>query len=239
MKIIVGIPARYASNRFPGKALALLAGKPMIVHVIERALLANIGVVFVATDDERIANVARAAGAVVCLTHDKHPNGASRLAEAIADMDCDVVVNLQGDEPLIDPEMLRAVICPFYDDPDLNMATLAHPLRRAEDLYDANIVKVICNRHGHALYFSRAPIPYPRQQQQNKSSLQHVGLYAYRRDFLLRYPSLPACAAEEIEQLEQLRVLHHGYNIAVEVGDFHSIGVDTPQDLERAEKLFH
>jgi len=235
MKIAIGIPARMASTRFPGKPLALLAGKPMLEHVIDKALQADLGPVFVATDDERIAEVVKKTGASVCMTRSDHPSGSDRLAEAARDMDCDVVVNVQGDEPLIDPAAIRAVVAPFADDAYLPMATLAHPLRSESDLGDANVVKVVCNAKGRAMYFSRAAIPYPRSG--DSQALQHVGLYAYRKEFLLIYPSLETCEAEQIEQLEQLRVLHHGYDIAVTIGDFHCIGVDTPADLARAEAM--
>ena len=235
MKIAIGIPARMGSTRFPGKPLAELAGKPMIQHVIEKSLAAELGPVFVATDDQRIAELARHCGATACMTSPDHPNGSNRLAEAIRDIPCDVVVNVQGDEPLIDPAAIRAVVKPFNEDAYLPMATLAHPIREDSDLVDANVVKVVCNAKGRALYFSRAAIPYPRTGSAN--ALQHVGLYAYRKEFLLIYPSLQACEAEETEQLEQLRVLHHGYDIAVTVGDFHCIGVDTPDDMKRAEQL--
>ena len=235
MKIAIGIPARMGSTRFPGKPLALLAGKPMIQHVIEKAVAADLGPVFVATDDARIAEVARECGVTACMTDPDHPNGSNRLAEAVRDIACDVVVNVQGDEPLIDPAAIRAVVQPFSDDAYLPMATLAHPLKSDADLHDANVVKLVCNAKGRALYFSRAAIPFPRSG--SSHALQHVGLYAYRKEFLLIYPSLDACEAEETEQLEQLRVLHHGYDIAVTTGDFHCIGVDTPDDLIRAEKM--
>ena len=235
MKIAIGIPARMGSTRFPGKPLAMLAGKPMIQHVIEKSLAADLGPVFVATDDQRIAGIARLNGATACMTSPDHPNGSNRLAEAIREIPCDVVVNVQGDEPLIDPAAIRAVVEPFNDDAYLPMATLAHPVREDSDLFDANVVKVVRNAKGRALYFSRASIPYPRTGTAN--ALQHIGLYAYRKEFLLIYPSLDACEAEETEQLEQLRVLHHGYDIAVTVGDFHCIGVDTPEDLEKAESI--
>lgn len=235
MKIAIGIPARMGSTRFPGKPLAKLAGKPMIQHVIEKALVADLGSVFVATDDERIAELARNCGVTACMTDPNHPNGSNRLAEAVREIACDVVINVQGDEPLIDPHAIRTVVEPFHDDAYLPMATLAHPIRESSDLNDANVVKVVCNAKGRALYFSRAAIPFPRSGSSN--ALQHVGLYAYRKEFLLIYPSLKACETEEREQLEQLRVLHHGYDIAVSVGDFHCIGVDTPDDLKRAELL--
>lgn len=235
MRIAIGIPARMGSTRFPGKPLAMLAGKPMIVHVIEKALAADLGPVFVATDDGRIAAIARNAGATAFMTRSDHPNGTNRLSEAVRELDCDVVINVQGDEPLIDPEAIRAVVKPFEDDAYLPMATLAHPLRDNNDLTDANVVKVVCNAKGRAMYFSRAAIPFPRTE--TAQALQHVGLYAYRKEFLLIYPSLDICESEQSEQLEQLRVLHHGYDIAVTIGEFHCIGVDTPADLKRAEAL--
>ncbi|MDQ6968234.1 MAG: 3-deoxy-manno-octulosonate cytidylyltransferase, partial [Mariprofundaceae bacterium] len=162
-KIAIGIPARFASTRFPGKPLANLAGKPMIVHVIERAKQANIGHVFIATDDERIASVARAADCDVFMSHTEHQSGSERLAEAVLDMDCDIVINVQGDEPLIDPLAIQSVAQPFINNSNLEMATLAHPLLRDEDLHDPNVVKVVCNAKGHAMYFSRAAIPFPRK----------------------------------------------------------------------------
>jgi len=235
MNIAIGIPARMGSSRFPGKPLAMLAGKAMIEHVIEKAQQADLGPVFVATDDDRIAEVVQKTGAAVCMTSPDHPSGSDRLAEAVRDMDCDVVINVQGDEPLIDPAAIRAVVEPFRDDAYLPMATLAHPLHSESDLHDSNVVKVVCNAKGRAMYFSRAAIPYPRSGA--SKALQHVGLYAYRKEFLLIYPTLEPCASEQMEQLEQLRVLHHGYNIAVTVGDFHCIGVDTPADLARAEAM--
>ncbi len=223
------------STRFPGKPLAKIAGREMILHVIERAERAAIGPLFVATDDERIAEVVSRTNAKVCMTSPDHSSGTERLAEAFRGLDFDVIVNVQGDEPLIDPEAIRAVVKPFSDDAYLPMATLAHPIRDKGDLNSANVVKVVCDAKGRALYFSRAAIPYPSSGE--SKALQHVGLYAYRKEFLLTYPLLDGCEAEESERLEQLRVLHHGYDIAVTVGDFHTVGVDTPDDLIRAETL--
>jgi len=236
MKVIVGIPARFASTRFPGKPLAMLAGRPMLAHVVERAKQADVGEVLVATDDARIAEAASSAGAMVRMTHADHASGSDRLAEAISELDCDIVVNVQGDEPLINPAAIRAVLEPFAAEPDLPMATLAHPIFEEFQLNDPNAVKVVCDAKGHALYFSRAPIPYLRVESAT-TPLKHVGLYAYRRDFLLHYSSLTPSPLELAEQLEQLRVLHHGHAIAVTVGDFHCIGIDTPADLARAEAL--
>ncbi|MBF0281300.1 MAG: 3-deoxy-manno-octulosonate cytidylyltransferase [Zetaproteobacteria bacterium] len=237
LRIAIGIPARFNSSRFPGKPLHQIAGKPMIGHVIERALATQLGQVIVATDDKRIATVAETFGATICLTSPDHQSGTERLAEAMADVACDVVINVQGDEPLIDPAAIHAVINPFENDPQLPMATLAHPIHRSEDLNDPNVVKVVCNAKNHALYFSRANIPFVRNTNAAAPALQHVGLYAYQKDFLCDYPSLTPCANEQAEQLEQLRVLHHGYTIAVTCGDYNCIGVDTPHDADRVEAL--
>ncbi len=234
MKIIVGIPVRFASTRFPGKPLALLAGDPVIVHVVKQAQAANVGEVLVATDDARIADAVRDCGVRVRMTRTDHASGTDRLAEAVADMDCDLVVNVQGDEPLIDPAAIRAVLDPFDAEPELPVSTLAHPIRNEFDLNDANVVKVVCNAAGHALYFSRAPIPFLRNEAAT-TPLRHIGLYAYRKKFLLKYGRLAPAPLEQAEHLEQLRVLHHGYVIAVCVGDFHCVGIDTPEDLQRAE----
>lgn len=238
LRVAIGIPARFGSTRFPGKPLADINGKPMIAHVIERALSTELGPVIVATDDKRIAQVAEHYGAQVAMTSSDHNSGTERLAEAMRDVECDIVINVQGDEPLIDPEAIRAVIQPFHDDPKLPMATLAHPIRDEEDFTDDNVVKVVCNAKGRAMYFSRAPIPFPRNMPEGgNDALQHVGLYAYNKTFLLIYPELSPCQLETTESLEQLRVLHHGYPLAVTVGDFHVIGVDTPADLEKAAAL--
>ncbi|RMG92405.1 MAG: 3-deoxy-manno-octulosonate cytidylyltransferase [Zetaproteobacteria bacterium] len=236
MNIAIGIPARMASSRFPGKPLVELAGKPMLAHVIERAKAAELGSVFVATDDEEIARVAEKYGANAVMTPADCSSGSERLAVAARDMPADLIINVQGDEPLIDPQAIRAVITPFAEDPFLPMATLAHTAT-LWDLDNPHVVKVVCDARGRALYFSRAPIPYQRDTTAHPCALRHVGLYAYRREFLLIYPSLEPCEAEKAEQLEQLRVLHHGYDIAVTVGDFESQGVDTPEDLQKVLSL--
>ena len=202
MRIAIGIPARFASTRFPGKPLVTLAGRPLIAHVIERALAAELGPVIVATDDARIAEAATQHGAAVRMTSSAHASGTDRLAEAFAAVDCDIVVNVQGDEPLIRPEAIRAAVQPLLQDPGLQMATLAEPLE-AGMAGDPNAVKLVVDARGHALYFSRALIPYPRQEG-HATHLKHIGLYAYRRDFLLTYPTLSPSQAEQAEQLEQL-----------------------------------
>jgi len=234
--IAIGIPARFASTRFLGKSLAMLCGEPMIAHVVRRAMLADIGAVTVATDDQRIADAAALAGADIFISRHPHSSGSERLAEAFAQSKVDIVVNVQGDEPLIEPEAIRAVVQPLLEDASLSMATLAHPLLHGDDLHDPNVVKVVCNAKGHAMYFSRSAIPFPRQADK-AIPLQHVGLYAYRHHFLMQYQSLMDCPAGINEQLEQLKVLHHGHAIAVSIGDFHTIGVDTVEDLQRAETL--
>ena len=234
MKIIIGIPARYQSSRFPGKPLALLAGRPMIAHVIDRAREAALGRVVVATDHEGIAEAATDAGAEVRITAESHNSGTERLAEALRDEPCDVVVNLQGDEPLIDPAAIRAVVQPFASDSTLTMATLARPAAN-DEVANPNVVKVVSNAKSRALYFSRATIPYPRHAEAGRI-WAHVGLYAYRKPFLMVYPTLSHCESEQSEALEQLRVLHHGYPIAVVQGDYRAFGVDTPDDLRQAER---
>lgn len=234
-RIAIGIPARHGSTRFPGKPLVMLAGQPLIAHVIARALAAELGPVVVATDDARIAEAAARHGAEVRMTAPDHASGTDRLAEAFAAVDCDIVVNVQGDEPMIRPQAIRAAVQPLLQNPELPMATLAEPLA-PELAGDANAVKVVVDARGHALYFSRALIPHPRREGVAQP-LKHIGLYAYRRDFLLAYPQLSPSPAEMAEQLEQLRALHHGHAIAVTVGDFATIGVDTPEDLARAERL--
>jgi 3-deoxy-manno-octulosonate cytidylyltransferase (CMP-KDO synthetase) len=167
------------------------------------------------------------------MTRSDHASGTERLAEAVAGMDCDIVINLQGDEPLINPAAIRDVIAPFENEPGLPMATLAHTMESIKELHDPHIVKVVCDASGHAMYFSRAAIPYPRGEAE--APLKHVGLYAYRKAFLLQYPKLAPCPMEAAEHLEQLRVLYHGYPIAVTTGCYACIGVDTPEDLKRAE----
>jgi len=234
--IAIGIPARFSASRFPGKPLAMLCGQPMIAHVVRRALLADVGAVTVATDDQRIGDAANDAGANVFLSQHEHSCGSDRLAEAFAHSDADIIINVQGDEPLIDPAAIRAVIRPFSNNNDIPMTTLAHPLRQERDLHDPNVVKVVCNAKGCAMYFSRSAIPFCRHTGA-ATPLQHVGLYAYRHDFLMQYHELQDCPSGKSEGLEQLKVLYHGYQIAVTVGAFHTIGVDTPEDLQRAEAL--
>jgi 3-deoxy-manno-octulosonate cytidylyltransferase (CMP-KDO synthetase) len=230
------IPARYRASRFPGKPLAPIAGRPMLAHVIDGARRAKrLREVWVATDDERIAAAATAAGAPVVMTSPDHPTGTDRLAEAAAGMGDSIVVNVQGDEPLIEGFVIDAAIEALEADPGAAMSTVVHTLEPAA-LADPNRVKVVLDRAGRALYFSRAAIPHRRHDAPAPRWLQHVGLYAYRREFLLRFVGLAQGAAELAEGLEQLRALEHGFEIRCAVVDgWQSVPVDVPEDIARVE----
>jgi 3-deoxy-manno-octulosonate cytidylyltransferase (CMP-KDO synthetase) len=232
------IPARYRASRFPGKPLAEIAGRPMLVHVIEGARRAKkLRDVLVATDDERIAAVAKAVGAPVVMTSPEHPTGTDRLAEAAAKLSDAIVVNVQGDEPLIEGFVIDAAVEALEADPAAPMATVAHPLEGAA-LADPNRVKVVLDAHGRALYFSRAPIPYRRADVPAPRWLQHVGLYAYRRPFLAQFVALAPGAAERAEGLEQLRALEHGFAIRCAVIEgWRSVPVDVPGDVAEVEAI--
>jgi 3-deoxy-manno-octulosonate cytidylyltransferase (CMP-KDO synthetase) len=244
MGVTVIIPARYASTRFPGKPLADLCGKPMIQWVYERsALCASVDRVIVATDDARIAEAVAAFGGEVAMTRSDHATGTDRLAEVAAGLEDELVVNVQGDEPMIDPAMIRAAVAPLLADESIPMGTLKAPLTSLAEYRNPNVVKVVTDRQGFALYFSRAPIPYPRdfsaeleQRWDELATARHVGLYVYRREFLLRYPQLEATPLERQECLEQLRALEHGFRIRVAECATAGQGVDTPEDLERVKQ---
>jgi 3-deoxy-manno-octulosonate cytidylyltransferase (CMP-KDO synthetase) len=237
-RVAVLIPTRFASTRFPGKALADLGGRPMIEHVYRRAAsCADVAQVIVATDDERIAAAVRAFGGGVRLTRTDHVSGTDRIAEVAATLDCDIVVNVQGDEPLIDPRAITEALAPFAD-PAVQVTTLCHRLVDPAELVDPNVVKVVLDRAGFALYFSRAPVPYVRDEGGGWPPLfRHVGLYGYRRQALLVLASLPPTPLERAEALEQLRALEHGIRIRAVETEYESIGVDTPADLERVRAL--
>jgi 3-deoxy-manno-octulosonate cytidylyltransferase (CMP-KDO synthetase) len=234
------IPARYASTRFPGKPLADLAGKPMVVRVCERARQSGAQPVCVATDDERIAAAVRAAGFDARMTRAGHPSGTDRIAEAAAQLglaDDAIVVNVQGDEPLIAPQLIARVAAALAEHPKASVATACHPLHDAAAFANPNVVKAVLDAEGYALYFSRAGIPFARERGA-APAYRHIGIYAYRVDFLARYASLAPAPLERAEQLEQLRVLWHGYRIAVAVSDEDAPpGVDTPQDLEAVRRM--
>jgi 3-deoxy-manno-octulosonate cytidylyltransferase (CMP-KDO synthetase) len=240
-RILGVIPARFASSRFPGKALATIAGKPMLQHVYERASQARyLSKLIIATDDERIHKAARAFGAQVQMTRADHLSGTDRVAEAASADHASVIVNIQGDEPLIDPSAIDAAALGLLDDPDLPMATLKKAIEDPREIDDPNVVKVVTNFAGDAIYFSRCPIPYVREGggiHHKRLHYKHLGLYVYRRDFLLAYSGLPVGPLERMERLEQLRAIENGYRVRVVETEYESLGVDTPQDLERVSAL--
>ncbi len=248
MSFTVIIPARMASTRLPGKPLADIGGKPMVVRVAERAALSRASQVMVATDHADVLAACRAHGIDARMTRDDHPSGTDRIAEvaAAAGLAADaVIVNVQGDEPLIDPALIDA--CAARVAADTPMATAAHPIDDIAEVFNPNVVKVVLDARGDALMFSRAPLPWHRdafaqdrsRMPEDYAPLRHVGLYAYRQDFLQRYPSLTPSPIEAIEALEQLRVLWNGFRIAVHiVRQAPAAGVDTPDDLERVRRSF-
>lgn len=249
MSFIAVVPARLASSRLPDKPLADICGKPMVVRTAERAQASAATRVIVATDDGRVQDAARAHGFEALLTRADHPSGTDRLAEVaeqLALADDAVLVNVQGDEPLIDPALVDAVASLLGNDPQAAVATCASRISDVRTLFNPNAVKVVCDAHGHALYFSRAPLPWARDAfagdrdtlPAGLPALHHIGLYAYRAGFLRRFSSLPPGPLERWESLEQLRALENGYVIAVHVVETHpAAGVDTPEDLERIRRL--
>ena len=249
MHFRVVIPARYASSRLPGKPLADIGGRPMVLHVLERALQAGAESVVVATDDARVQQAVEAAGYQALMTSPDHQSGTERLvevAETLGWADDTLVVNVQGDEPLIDPALIREAARQLVLHDDAVMATLAHPIHDHADFINPNVVKVVTDEAGYALYFSRAPIPWPRDafaaQQampHELGALRHIGLYAYRAGFLRTYASLASSPLERYEMLEQLRVLWHGHRISLGITPTAPApGVDTPEDLKRVRSLF-
>jgi 3-deoxy-manno-octulosonate cytidylyltransferase (CMP-KDO synthetase) len=235
--VLAVIPARFASTRFPGKPLSKIGSRTMLECVHERVARATlVSRVVIATDDERIAADGRRFGAEVVLTRPDHPSGTDRVAEVAAARDAALVVNVQGDEPLIDPAAIDAAVRPLLDDGAPPMATLKKKIVDRGELINPNVVKVVTDLAGNAIYFSRSLIPFPRDGGP-AVHYKHIGLYVYRRDLLLRYPSLPVGPLEKLEKLEQLRALENGYPIRVVETDYESIGVDTPEDLERVRRL--
>lgn len=250
---IVIIPARLASTRLPNKPLADIHGKPMVVRVAERARISHAMRTLVAADSQLILDACKAHSVDGMLTSDQHPSGTDRLAEVVQQLqlpDDAIVVNVQGDEPLIEPDLINACAHTLTQHSECAIATVAHPLNKMQDFFSPNVVKVVLNNEGQALYFSRAPIPYPRDLAQASRFetdqlpadfpvLRHIGLYAYRAGFLRTFPTLPMPMIERFEALEQLRALAHGYKIAVlKVDAAPAAGVDTPEDLERVRQRF-
>jgi len=238
-KILGVIPARFSSTRFPGKVLALIAGKTMLQHVYERAALSTyLSSILIATDDERVYSAAKNFGARVRMTRSDHLSGTDRVAEAASAVDAEIVVNIQGDEPLIDPAAIDAAILPMVHEPELVMGTLKKRIEDAREITDPNVVKVVTDGAGDAIYFSRCAIPFEREKSVNTPYFKHIGLYVYQRDFLLAYSALPVGPLETAERLEQLRALENGFRIRVVETEYESLGVDTPEDLERVSRLF-
>ncbi len=240
----VVIPARYASTRLPGKPLLELAGRPMLQHVHERSLQSGAIDVIIATDDQRIADAAHRFNATVCMTSPEHTSGTERLAEVVEAQawdDDDIIVNVQGDEPLIPAALIKQVAAGLAGNVDARMATLAYPVQSNNEVADPNIVKVVLDRQGYALYFSRAAIPFHRDRpavDNDTQALRHIGLYAYRAGFLKSYMHMEPSPLESIEKLEQLRVLWHGIRIHVGIATaMPGHGVDTPEDLARVDAL--
>ncbi len=249
MSAIVIIPARFSSTRFPGKPLALLRGRPMIEHVYRNSLHSRLAEgVLVATDSEEIYNKVRSFGGKAVMTSADHASGTDRIAEAAALLDYDIIVNVQGDEPLIKHEMIDEAIA-VLDDTEASIGTLAKRITDRREIFDPNVVKVVFDNKGFAYYFSRAPIPYYRdlfdataQLSQDVSDLliyKHIGIYSYRRDVLKEITQFEPSRLEMIEKLEQLRALEHGYRIKIKETFFETAGVDTPEDLERIEKCLN
>jgi 3-deoxy-manno-octulosonate cytidylyltransferase (CMP-KDO synthetase) len=239
IRILGVIPARFASTRFPGKALVTLAGKTILQHVYERASQARyLTKLVIATDDHRIARAARDFGAQVRMTRPDHLSGTDRVAEAASAEQMPLVVNIQGDEPLIDPAAIDAAVLALLDEPDLPMGTLKKRIEDPDEIANPNVVKVVTDLRHNAIYFSRCPIPHVRETADGFAYFKHVGLYVYRRDFLLGYSDLPVGPLERAERLEQLRALENGFTIRVAETDYESIGVDTPEDLQRLETWF-
>lgn len=238
MKVLCVIPARYASTRLPGKPLKDIAGKPMICRVFDRAAKAQkVSAALVATDDQRIYDAVRQHGGNAVMTRADHPTGTDRLAEVAEKYpDVDLIINVQGDEPLIEPSLIDDLATVFEQDADLQMATVCTEIKDPEEQKNPNNVKVVMDKNGFALYFSRSLMPYPRHT--GTPVYKHIGIYAYKRDFLLRYAKMPETPLEHAESLEQLRALENGFRIKVIKTPFQFVGVDTAEDLAKVNAIF-
>ena len=238
--VLVVIPARYASTRFPGKPLAPISGKPMIQHVVEHVRLATLPTrIVVATEDPRIKSAVESFGAEAILTRPDHRTGTDRIAEVATHIPADIYINVQGDEPLIDPSTIDAVAAAMADDDSIQLATPCSAITLPGEIMDPNIVKVVQDFDGQALYFSRAPIPWVRDTGDRVAAKhwKHIGLYGYRREALLEFPTLPPGELERIEQLEQLRWLENGFHVHVVETTYNAVSVDVPGDIQKVEKL--
>lgn len=242
MTSAVVIPARYNSTRFPGKPLANLLGKPLIQHVYERAKMAKkVNSIIVATDDERIEKAVRNFGGDVLMTSPDHLSGSDRVAEVATKLSEDIIINVQGDEPLIEPGLID-VLCNVFEKSDVQVATAKIPITDLKELQNPNVVKVVCDNNGFALYFSRSPIPGTRSDISVRTHskpifFRHIGIYGYTKNFIVKFPTLKPSPLELQEGLEQLRILEHGYKIKVIDTDYQSIGVDTPEDLDYLRRI--
>lgn len=240
MKVVAFIPARYGSTRLNGKPLVNICGKPMVQWVCEKARAARlVNDVTVATDDERIMRAVRDFGGKAVMTSPAHTSGTDRVAEAVRGTHADIIVNVQGDEPLIEPRLIDQAVSPMLDDPDLKLCTLKTRIRDEEEYRNPNAVKVVTDKDGFALYFSRSPLPHYRTpfNEAAHPAYKHIGLYVYRRDFLVEFSSLKPTPLEQSEHLEQLRALENGFRIKVVETDYNPVSVDTPEDLERVRAL--
>jgi 3-deoxy-D-manno-octulosonate cytidylyltransferase len=240
IKVLAVIPARYGSSRLPGKPLASIAGRPMVQHVVERVRqAARVERVVVATDDERVKKAVEGFGGEAVLTRRDHRSGTDRVAEIAAHLEADIYVDIQGDEPLIDPATIDAIVAEMVDDDSIQIATPCTAITQPNDVMDPNIVKVVRDFDGNCLYFSRAPIPWVRDSKAAAAPhhWKHVGLYGFRRAALVEYPTLPPGELEAVEQLEQLRWLENGFRIRAVETDYDAISVDVPADIQRVEKI--
>jgi 3-deoxy-manno-octulosonate cytidylyltransferase (CMP-KDO synthetase) len=239
-KVVVVIPARYGSTRLPGKPLVSLVGKPMIQRVYERAKLAKqVNEVIVATDDERIVKAVESFGGEARMTRADHRTGTERVAEVAAHVDGDIFVNVQGDEPLLDPAAVDTAVSSLLEEPVAAISTVATPIKKPGDIMDPNVVKTVLDFDGNALYFSRAPIPWVRDTASKTlvRHLKHLGLYVFQKEALLEYATLPQGELERIEQLEQLRWMENGWKIRVAEVEHDAVSVDVPEDVARVERL--
>lgn len=238
MKIAAVIPARYESTRFRGKPLATICGKTMLQWVYEAAKGCKlIDQIIIATDNHEIRRAGESFGAKVCMTDPAHATGTDRVAEAAGNLDARIIVNIQGDEPLLTPEAISEAVTPLLEDEAIPLGTLKTRIDDEGDLNNANVVKVVTDAHDFALYFSRSPIPFIKNKNTAVPVFRHIGLYVFRKDFLLTFTRLPQTALEKAESLEQLRALEHGYRIKAPTTSYKPLGVDTPEDLKRVENI--